>query len=688
MRGPRPTLLLAVLTIALALTSAAPALASWPAPVPAPAHRGFNPADMDRSVDPGDDFVRYASGGWLDRTEIPAAKERYGAIEEVQDATTDQLVALFERLAAAGDFAPGSDEWKAVELYRQGIDQTARDEQGIEPIRPILDEIAEIDDAQSLHAFQEGAAFRFLTGLFTVYGWADLADASVNAPYLSGPYLGLPARDFYVSEDPAYEPVREAYVVTCARLLELAGVDPAAARADAEAVFALERALAEPTATIEEQQDYVFAYNPMTIGELEQAYPLMDWAGFVATLGLTNVERLIAIEPRYLAALDGIVRRTPVTTLKSYLVLEALWSFADYLDGEIAATAFAFDGTILGGVTEREPLEQRVIDQLDGMVGEAVGKLYVAEHFPPEAKAEIEALVAEIVAAFRVRLEQNARMSPETRLRAIAKLDAMRVKVGYPDQWRSYAAVEVGDSYAMSFLSAFRVDYRRMLDGIGRPVDKAAWPTNPQTVNAFYVPTNNEIVFPAAVLQAPFFDYRADPASNFGAIGVLIGHEITHGFDLAGSQLDGEGNLVDWWTEEDRARFEALNQRVAAQYSAIEVLPGLFVDGERTVTENVADLGGVQVAFAALERHLALHGDPGPIDGFSQAQRFFLAGATIGREQVREEALITQIRTDWHAPLQVRALQALRNTDAFYDAFGIGPGDPMYLPPSDRIVVW
>jgi putative endopeptidase len=415
------------------------------------------------------------------------------------------------------------------------------------------------------------------------------------------------------------------------------------------------------------------------------------------SLGLAETAQLIVPEARYLQALDGIVRRTPLSVLKDYLKLQLLWGQSGYLSEEVEQTAFDFQGRVLGGLEAPPPLERRALEQVNGLMGQAVGKLYVDEHFPPEAKAQNADLVEWLRAAFRQRLEANSWMTPATRAVALDKLDAMGVKVGYPDQWQSYAPVEVGDSDAATVLSARNAEFRRKLAQVGKPVDRREWPYPPQTVDASYNVFGNEIIFPAGILQPPFFDFEAEPAVNYGGIGLVIGHEITHGFDLQGSQFDAAGNLSNWWTDEDRARFAELNERVAEQYAAIEVLPGLFVDGQITVTENVADMGGAQVAFDALRAAVAQKGEAPPqaspvaagdFASLTAEQRFFIAAATVWRVKVRDESLVTQVKSDPHAPPAVRATQPLRNMDAFLEAFGIQPGDPMYLPPEERIVVW
>jgi len=700
---------------------------------------GLDQEDMDLTVDPAEDFYRFANGGWLDRTEIPGDRGSYGVFNELDDLTREQLLTLLDDVSSSSDLQQGSDTWKAAELYRQGTDIETRNEQGIEPIQPLLDQVDAITDLASLHEFQQTAEFSWLTGLFFVYVTSDLKDSSVNATYLSSSFLGLPNRDYYLEDEEGNAEVREAYIATLAEFLQYGGYDAARAETAAQAVFDLEKRLAEPTLTREEQQDASLSYNPRTLEELDTLYPEMDWSGYMRELGLTDVDTLIVTEPRYLEALDAIVKDTPIEVLKDFIKLEVYWSFADFLGEDIGQTAFEFQGGVLGGVEEQSPLEERTLDQTSGMVGEAIGQLYVDAYFPPEAKEQITTLVDSLIAAFRVRIEQNPWMTADTRKIALEKLDAMAVKVGYPDEWLSYEAVEIGDSYFESFLSAVNADTRWNLEKAGKPVDRAEWPVPPQVVNAFYNPTANEIVFPAGILQAPFFDFEADAASNFGAIGAVIGHEITHGFDLQGAQFDAEGNLSNWWSEEDLASFEELNQLVVEQYGAVEVLPGVNVDGQTTVTENVADLGGVQVAYDALELYLASQGDadaaatpiaslagspeaplagtpvtspldatpiatpiveelpgtPGatPIvmtdfDSLTPQQRFFIAYATVWREEIRDEALQTQVQTDPHAPGQIRAVLPIQNMDEFYDAFDITEGDGMYLPPDERIVIW
>ena len=688
MRVRRHRFLVALVATLLALSVVMPVLAAFPTNPRTTQVHGIDRRNMDLSVDPAEDFYRFANGGWLDRTEIPADRGAYGVFDELDQLTTQQLLTLLGGLVESGDLEPGSDEWKAVQLFTQGTDLATRNEHGIDPVEPVLDEIEAIDDLDALHVFLQDSIFEGVFGLFPVFVFGDLVDSTINVAYLSGPWLGLPNRDYYLEDAEGNQEVREAYVETSAKLLTFIGYDGVEAREAAQAVYDLEHDLAEPTLTREEQQDFSLYYNPMSLDDLATTYPLMDWPSFLGALTLGETDQLIVTEKKYLESLDGIIQQARLSAIKDYLKLQVLWSFNNNLSEDIEETAFEFQGTVLAGVEQMEPIEQRALDQVNGVMGDAVGKLYVAEYFPPEAKAQITALIDAILAAFRLRLEDIQWMSPETKEEAFDKLSTMGVKVGYPDEWRDYSAVEIEASYAQSALSAVNAEYRRQLAQAGKPVDKTEWIALAQEINAFYYPFNNDITFPAGILQPPFFDYQADPASNFGAIGIVIGHEITHGFDFQGSQFDADGNLVNWWTEEDAAAFQALNDEVVAQYGAIEVLPELFVDGQITVTENVADLGGVQVAFDALQIFLEANGDPGDIDGFSQEQRYFIAAATVWREKIRDEFLETLVKSDPHAPASVRATLPVRNMDEFHEVFDFEAGDPMYLPPDERIVIW
>lgn len=646
---------------------------------------GINIADMDLNVDPAEDFYRFANGGWLDRTELSPDSPVIRAFEELDDLTDQQLLTVIEELVASDDVVEGSNEWILLRLYQQGMDVEARNEHGLTPIAPVLSEIAAIESLADLHVFQQTAPFEMVQGLFMLGVGQDLRESSAYSLQLSGPFLGLPSRDYYLEEDPE---LQGAYIETMAALLVLVGYDEAEAEDLAAAVFEFEQRLAEPTYSVEEAQDYATSQEAVPYANLAEIYPLMDWDAYLEAIGVGGTSEIILTEGRYLEALPEILESTAIETIRAYLSLEVLWSYAPFLTEELEATVFAFQGGVLSGVTEQRPLEVRTLDIVNAVLPDALGQLYVERYFPPEAKEQITELAYDIVAAFRIRILDNEWMSAETKIEALKKLEALQVKVGYPDTWESYDDISVGDTFADTIRNAFAASLRDDYAKFGTEVDRSEWDISPQTVNAYYAPLNNEIVFPAAILQPPFFDYQADPASNYGAIGFIIGHEITHGFDLSGSQFDAEGNLRDWWTAADRAAFMALNDRVVEQYNEIELLPGVFQDGRLTVTENVADLGGLQAAYDALQIQLAAEGPIEEIDGFTQEQRFFIAAATVWRMEATDAFIRLRAQIDPHASGPVRAVQPARNMDAFYEAFDIGPEDPMYLAPEDRVVIW
>jgi predicted metalloendopeptidase len=693
-----------VLAMALiALSSLAPVLAQEATPVASPvaspmaspaaeegaAHHGIDVTYLDRSTDPGEDFYRFATGGWQDRTEIPADEGSYGSFDVVNDKVVDQTVGLLKGLSNSSAVPVGSDEWKAVQLFRQAEDLKTRNTQGIAPLQGDIDRIDAVTNSEELYAFlREAALTTNLWGLYGVIPQADLADSSQMVAWYFGPVLGLPNRDYYWVDDANNEAVRKAYKETSAKLLGYLGYDQARATAAAQAVYDFEKALAEPLLAPADYNDPTNFYHPTPVADLTKANPTFDWPAFLDFMGIKDQKTIVVTEVKYLNAVDGIVQKTDLKTVKDYLKLQALWSAAPSLSEEISDTAFAFTGTTLTGVTAQKSLDEQALNAVNASLGFALGKLYVEKYFPPEAKAQIEKLVDREVDATRRRIEALSWMSPETKKTAEGKLDKLRKKVGYPDKWQTYENVSIEKSYNQTLLSANIAEYKRVLAQVGKPVDRDEWGILPQTVNAYYNPSNNEIVFPAAILQPPFFDYRADLASNFGGIGAVIGHEITHGFDQSGSQYDAEGNLVDWWTPEDKSHFQDLTAKVVAQYDAIEVLPGLNVDGNLTIGENIADMGGTQIAYDALQAALKEVGDPGSIDGFTQDQRFFLAWAGVWADKSRDEYTTTLVKSDEHAPAKVRGAQPQRNMQAFFDAFGIKPGDPVYLAPEERVVIW
>jgi putative endopeptidase len=659
---------------------------------------GIDVADMDLAVSPRIDFYQFANGGWLERTSIPADRTQVSTLSLLTDQTISQQIELLRDAAGPNGAAAGSDEAKAAAIFTQGLEMQVRDRQGIAPIQDALERIAAIDSAEAYHAYLPYGLFDGVGATLPLEVQPDPKDSSTNALILGEPSLGLPNRDYYLANDSSYDDVRKAYVATNTRFLTAAGYDPDEAATTAQAVYEFEKALAAASLTREQQQqDFSLQYNPRTVEELAAHYPAMDWPTYLAEVGVPGVDHIIVLDTGYLQSLPDIMAKTPVETLRAYLMLELVTAWADALDTELGDIAFAFDH-VLTGLEQQPKLEERVLDQVNGALPDAVGKLYVAEHFPPEAKAAIEVLAHDVLGAFGERLATNTWMTPETKAKAVAKLAAVTVQVGYPDTWKTYEAVELADSYARSLRSALAANLRRDFAKAGQPVDRGEWDFPAQIVNAEYNPFLNAIVFPAGILQPPMFDYKADPAANYGAIGFVIGHEITHGFDLSGSQFDAEGNLTNWWTDEDRKHFLALNSELEKQYSAIEVAPGLFVNGQITVGENAADLGGIQNAYAALQDRLRAEGDnratpqaSGAVvvePPFSPEQRFYIAAASVWRNKTRPALLALLVHSDVHAPGIVRATQPLRNAAPFFTAFGIESGDPMWLSPDDRIVIW
>lgn len=675
------------LAVLLALTSA-PAVMAQSAT--ATATHGIQLDDMDLSVDPAQDFYQFANGGWLARTEIPADSAAFSVFNDLYLTTVARQLTQLGDLMQSNTLADGSDQWKAVRFFEQGIDMETRNAQGMEPVLPQLDTIASATDLEHLHELMASTEFAGIPDFFNVGVAADLADSTINTAWLSGPRLGLPDVTYYIEDSELTIATREAYKTAAAGFFQLIGFSETEAIQAAEAVYEFEATMAAEMVTPVERQNPASYYHPVTFDDMQLIYPELDWLAYMESAGASVDGSSIVIdsEERLLQNLATILAETDFQTIQDYLTLQTIMVAAPYLDQQARDVYFGFTQALYG-LQQQKPLEQDVLASVNALMPDAMGQLYVAEYFPPEAKADIEMLVANLVDAFRIRLENNQWMSPETRDAAIEKLDAMGIKVGYPDKWQEYENYVIGDSYWATVVESLVAEHQRQMGEYGKPVDRSKWIMSAQTVNAGYDPSKNDMTFPAAILQPPFYDPEADPASNYGAIGFVIGHEITHAFDLQGSQFDKDGNFANWWTEADLAAFQELNELVVAEYGAIEAMPGIFVNGQLTVTENVADLGGLQAAFDALQLALDESGDPGEIDGFTQEQRFFIAAAQVWRMQIREAALQSQLQTDPHAPAFARATVPAENMDAFYEAFPeIQPGDPEYIAPENRVTIW
>ena len=655
--------------------------------------RGINLEYMDPSADPATDFFRYVNGRWLDQTEIPADRERWGSFDELRKATDAQTLNVLKTAAASGEYDADTDPGKAATFFAVAMDTSALDRLGVAPLEPWLDKIDAIDSHADVIAYERELMPYSGNSLVGIYIGSDPKNSNEKVVYLGGGALGLPDRDYYLDEDSASVERREKYVAHVARMLRFTGYDVARSAAAAERVLAFETAIAEDKLDKVARRNPLNRYNPRSLAQVQAVVPAIAWGELFERIGLKVPDTVIVGEVDYLAHLGQVLAKADLTTLKDYLRWQAIDGAASYLSTDIDRANWEFYARELRGAKEQRSREERALATTNRALGEAVGQLYVDEYFPPEAKAQAEELVENLRKAYESRINNLEWMSADTKEQALDKLHSFRVKIGYPDEWKSYAAVEVesiaeGGSYLGNVLATRKYNFDKDIREARDPVDKDEWFMSPQTVNAYYNPPYNEIVFPAAILQPPFYDYKADAAVNYGGIGAVIGHEISHGFDDQGSRYDKDGNLNSWWTDEDRAAFEARTGKLSAQYSAYEPLPGVNVNGDFTLGENIGDLGGINAAYDGLKLHLAEHGDPGLIDGLTPEQRFFLSWGTIWRTKTRDKALEQQVLTDPHSPGQYRAAGPVVNLQAFYDAFDIDEGDPLYVAPAERVAIW
>ena len=646
---------------------------------------GIDTSYLDDSIKPGDDFFRYVNAKWMDETEIPADKSNYGTFNILGDAAQEDVKAIIE-MSATGDFAKGTDEQKVGDLYKSYLNTEARNARGVEPLQPEFDRIEAISSHEDLAVYFAGATKRGYAMPFGLEQFADMRNPGYYGVYAVQAGLGLPDREYYFNDDAKSEELRAKYVAHIETMYGLAGMDDGAAAA--ATIMALETRLAEQHMKKEETRDWAANYNKVATAELNTVMQKFNWDGYLAEVGAAELDGLIVIMTDYMGALDGIILDTDLDTWKTYLNWVALNTAAGALTEELDKQNFAFYSTALSGTEEQEEPWRRAVRTVNGSLGEVVGKVYVKNHFPPEAKERMLALVGNLIAAYEVSIKDLEWMGEETKVQALDKLHKFTPKIGYPDEWRDYSALEIeADDLFGNLERATLAEYQRQLNRQGGPVDRGEWGMTPQTVNAYYNPTLNEIVFPAAILQPPFFDLEADDAVNYGAIGAVIGHEVGHGFDDKGSTFDGDGMLRNWWTDEDRAEFERRTGKLVEQYSAYAPLDDLKVNGEFTLGENIGDLGGVSIGLLAYK--LSLNGEEAPvIDGFTGVQRVFLGYGQVWRREYRDEELRRRIATDPHSPAEYRTNGIVRNVPEFYEAFNVQEGDALYLPPEERVKIW
>lgn len=675
----------------MALIATATSAAELPTAAPAAGHlAGIDVAGMDPAVRAQDDFYQYANGRWLAHATIPADKSSYSMFTEVSDRTLDQLHGIVDE-AARSMSAPASSEARKVgDLYASFMDEPAIEKAGLKPLAAELARLDALRSKAQLPALLAHYSRIDVTTPYDISVGPDARDSTKYAVGIDQSGLGLPDRDYYLRDDDArLKATREKYQAHIARMLELAGDSGAHAKREAADILALETAIARAQWTKVELRDPVKTYNKTPYSKLPGLMPGWGWNSYLEAAGIAHrADYVIVGEPSYFEALDRLVRDTPLSVWKSYFRWHLLSTFAPLLPRAFVDEDFAFYGGVLRGTPENQPRWKRGVRLVDGAMGEGLGKLYVAKYFPPESKARMQTLVANLLAAYRRDIDALDWMGPQTKKEAQTKLARLSTKIGYPNRWRDYSALSIvrGDLIG-NVIRASEFEYHRQISKLGKPIDREEWEMTPQTINAYYRPDLNEIVFPAAILQPPFFDPQADDAANYGAIGAVIGHEMSHGFDDQGSQYDASGNLRDWWTKADHERFAAKTAALVAQYDAAEPLKGYHVNGKLTLGENIADNSGLAIAYKAYR--IALNGAPAPvIDGFTGAQRFYIAFSQVWRGKMRDAMLVMLLKADPHSPEAVRATLPLKNQPAFYTAFDLKPGDRMYLPPAQRVIIW
>ena len=652
---------------------------------PAALESGIDLSAMDTTVRPGDDFFEFVNGQWVERTEMPADRSRYGTFDILRDESQEAVKAIIEE-SAEGDFPKGSDEQKVGDLYKSFLDWEGRDARGIEPLQPELDRIAAIESYDELAVYFASALKRGLDAPFAAQQLPDFLDPKYYAMLIAHSGLGLPEREYYFKDDQKSEELRKAYVAHIEKMFDLAGFDGGADAAST--IMALETRLAAENLTKEKLRDYANNYRKYPIDDLSELMPNFNWDGWTEELGIQDLDEVVVFTSDYMKALDNIITDTDLDTWKTYLTWSALNQAASRLTKALDQQNFEFYEKTLSGVQEQRPDWRRATQTVDALLGEVVGRVYVKRHFPPEAKQRMMELVENLIKAYEKSIKELDWMTEETRAQALDKLSKFQPMIGYPDKWRDYSAltIEADDLYG-NFERAAMAEYQRALDRQGGPVDREEWGMYPQTVNAYYSPPMNQVVFPAAILQPPFFNMEADDAVNYGAIGAVIGHEIGHGFDDKGSTFDGDGVLRNWWTDEDRAEFEKRTSALVDQYNAFKPFDDLSVNGEFTLGENIGDLGGLSIALKAY--HISLDGEEAPVmDGFTGDQRVFIGWAQSWRSMRREEALREMIATDPHSPPQYRVNGVVRNIPEFYEAFQVAETDALYLPPEERVKIW
>lgn len=644
-------------------------------------------SNMDTTVSPGENFFLYANGTWLANNEIPETEARWGSFDMLRENNLNTLHTLLDE-AAAEDAEQGTPAQKVGDFYKSGMDSAAIDKKGIEPIQPVLSRIDNIQTKDDI--LKETAKLR-TQGMAQIFGFYISPDDKDVTQQICQVYqggLGMPDRDYYFNEDERSVKIRDEYKAYQVKVFTMAGMAEDEAKQAAADVYALEEKLAKASMTRTERRDPYKTYNKFHLDDFSKQTPGMDWKAIFADMQVTGEDSLIVGMPGFFKAVSRELSSTPVSVWKDYLKFHVINDMAPYLSSNFDDARFNFYGKTVRGLGEQKPRWKRILNVVDGSIGELLGKTYVDKHFKPEAKQRMLDMVNNLQETYENRIMKLDWMTEPTKQKAIAKLNTFVKKIGYPDKWRDYSKLQISaDNYVDNVFASAAFDYDYMISKLGKPVDKTEWFMTPPTVNAYYNPAFNEIVFPAGILAFPFFDQNADDAVNYGGIGGVIGHEMTHGFDDQGSKYDADGNLKNWWTEEDTKQFEAKTGVVVDQFNNYTVLDSVHVNGELTLGENLADLGGLAIAYEAFQKtEQAKKGEK--IDGFTPNQRFFLSWAQVWRANTRDEELANRIITDPHSPVEWRTNGPLSNMPEFYEAFDIKQGDNMWRPDSIRAQVW
>ncbi len=649
----------------------------------------IDPANMDMNVRPQDDFFRFANGAWLDSNEIPASKSSWGSFNILAETNRDNLKIIVERAANDSIAAEGTVTRKVGDFYNSGMDSLKVEELGISPIQPKLDKVEKVTDINSLLNVAATLRSETIGSIFSLYVNQDVKNPSSYILYFGQGGLGLPDRDYYLNDDERSKMIQDEYKSHIAKMLGFIGYSEEDAINSANEIYELEKSLAGYSRKRQDLRDAEKNYNKYLLTDFDGGLSNIDMTSYLDQAGIQNVSEIVVRQPEFFTGLNSSLESISLDTWKDYLKWNIVSDGSPYLNHDLVLENFRFYSTILNGVSEMEPRWKRVMLTVNALMGEAVGQVYVNEYFPPQAKEVALEMINDIQAAFKERIEQLDWMSPETKERAIAKLATFKKKIGYPDKWRDYSGLEIDpDNYYANVSDASIFEQNRDFRKLGQEIDRDEWFMTPATVNAYYNPPMNEVVFPAGILQFPFFDFKADAAINYGGIGAVIGHELTHGFDDQGSKYDETGTLNNWWTDLDREKFDAKTDVLAEQYSTFTVLDSVPVNGRLTLGENIADLGGLSIAYDALQKYYERHGQPEQIDGYTGDQRFFLSWAQVWRVKYTDDALRQRIMTDSHSPGFYRVNGVLSNMPEFYSAFDLKTGDKLYRSDEERAKIW